>query len=471
MRYILFILGILFISCSESDKTGTSISGLIQNPSHDHIYLLEGENTLDTIQIKPDGSFHKKINIDTSKFMVFEHPPEYQTFYIEPGDSLAFRLNTLDFDTSLVFSGDSSKENNFLMDMYLMNEENRELASSYYKTSPNTIVEKTDSIKTQRLNQLKELDEQNNLSKKFLDIAKNSINYELYDIRERYAFLLKKYSPKKAISSDNSFYRYRKSIDFNDAGLIDHFGYLRFLDDYLKNKSLNRCLNDKSLSMDNCSKLNSFSNINYRLKLADSIFKNQNLKKKFLERFFAKELIYATTKKQLNQALGLLKDIEIDDDKKQELKEFSKFHKKFLVGQEVDKLSLKNHNKNITSINKLSDKPYTAIHMWSCNMPAVNKNRFDLIKKMRKKYDQISFVGINTNHDNYKLWQHDISKYDLVRNYELQTPDVENSKYYNHYLNRFTLINDKGEIIAANILDTENEVKNFISSNTNIKPE
>ena len=470
MRILLFILTVLFISsCSKDNKSSTSISGLIQNPTHDHIYLSNGENTLDTIQLKPDGSFEKKINIDTSKFMVFEHPPEYQTLFVKPGDSLAFRLNTLDFDKSLVFSGDSSEENNFLIDTYLMNEASNDLASFHYKKSPDFIINKTDSIRKKRLEKLKELDNKNDFPENFLEIAKKSIDYEVYDMKERYAFLLKKHSPKKAKILTDSFYQYRKSVDFNNVDLANHFGYLRFLDDYLKNKSLDRCLNNENTSKENCFDLNSFSNIDDRLELANSIFKNQKLKTKFLERFFANELLYATTQKQLNQALGLLESIKISEDKKEKLKSFSKFHRKFLVGQKVDRLSLKNHNKKSTSLDKLSDKPYTAIHVWSCNMPKANKQRFDLVNKMRKNYDHISFIGINTNYDNFKLWQQDITEHDLMRSHELQTPNAKNSKYYNHYLNRFTLIDANGNIIAADVLDTEKEIKKFITSNTSIE--
>ena len=469
MRITLLVLAALFISsCSKDDNSSTFVSGLIQNPTHDHIYLSNGEDTLDTIQLKPDGSFEKKINIDTSKFMVFEHPPEYQTLFVKPGDSLAFRLNTLDFDKSLVFSGNSSKENNFMMDMYLMNESNSNLVSSHFKKSPDFITKKTDSIKNERLSRLKELDRQNNFSENFLEIAKKYIDYEVYDIKERYAFLLKKHFPEKAEVLNDSFYQYRKSADFNNVDLANHFGYLRFLDDYLKNKSLDRCLNNENTSVENCFDLNSFSNIHHRLELANSIFKNQKLKTKFLERFFANELLYATRKDQFSQAISLLKSTGISDDKKEKLRKFSKFHKKFLVGQKVDKLALRNHNKNATSLNKLSDKPYTAIHIWSCNMPEANKQRFDLINKMRKQYDHVSFIGINTNHENYKLWQQDVTEYDLMRNHELQTPSTEDSKYYKHYLNRFTLIDASGQIIAANVIDSEKEIKKFIADNTGI---
>ena len=465
----LIIISLIIVSCSNDKNKKTSISGLIQNPTHKHIYIVKNGKIQDTIFLNSDGSFSKSIDIDESKFMVFKHPPEYQTFYIEPGDSLSFRLNTLDFDESLVFNGDSSVENNFLMDIYLMNEANNELILSYYKISADVFVDKTDSIKSKRIKKLEQLDRKNDFSKEFMEIAEKSISYEFFDIRERYVFLLKKYFPKKAELIDDSFFDYRESVNFNDADLINHFGYLRFLDNYLKNESVNRCISNKKNMPTACFELNSFNNIHERLKIVDSIFKHQDLKKKFLERFFAQEFVYASTKDQLDRAVQLLNQVEIDEKRKKELVEFGKFHKKFIVGNKIDQLPLKNHNKDTVNVENYTNKPYTAIHVWSSNMPVFNKNRFDLVKKMREKYDDINFIGINTDYNNYKLWQKNVSQHNLIRHHELQAVDTKNSKYYNYYLNRFTLIDQNGEIIAADILNTENDIKEFIINNTDKK--
>ena len=470
MKYIVFtFFSFIIISCSKDYNTKTTISGLIQNPTHNHIYITENGDVSDTIFLKSDGSFNKTININKSKFLVFKHPPEYQTFFIQPGDSLSFRLNTLDFDESLVFNGDSSVENNFLMDMYLMNEANNELILSYYKISADVFVDKIDSIKSNRINKLEQLDFKNDFSNEFMEIAKKSISYEFYDIKERYVFLLKKYFPKKAALIDDSYYNYRKSVNFNDADLISHFGYLRFLDNYLKNESVDKCISNEKKKQQTCFELNSFNNIHERLKLVDSIFEHQDLKEKFLERFFAQEFVYASTKDQLDSALKLLNKVEIDKKRKKELLEFGEFHKKFIIGHKIDQLPLKNHNKDTVKVNNYTDKPYTAIHVWSSNMPTLNKKRFELINEMRKKNNHINFIGINIDYNNYKLWQKNVSQHNLIRHHELQAINSPNSKFYNYYLNRFTLINENGEVIAADILNNKRDIKKFIVDNTNKK--
>ena len=472
MKYILSIMLIfILVACSEKDDTVTSISGLIQNPTHDHIYVSGSGQRTDTLIIQDDGSFHSRIDVNKPKLMVFEHPPEYQTFYVKPGDSLSFRLNTFDFDGSLVFSGDSSEENNFLMDVYLMNEANNDLILSYYKIPADVFIDKTDSIKANRMRKLRELHKKHHFSEDFMDIAKKSINYEYYDIRERYAFLLKKYFPKKARSMDDGFFEYRKSVDFNDAELISHFGYLRFLDDHLKNLSIKNCPEADKRSKKTCFDLTSFNNIHRRLKLVDSIFSNDTLKKKFLGRFFEQEMVHVSTQEQLEKATKLLDGINIGKEKKQVLKSFFAFHKNFIVGKKIDELPLKNHDEDTVKVGQFTDKPYTAIHVWSLSMPMMNKNRFELINRMREKHDDINFIGINVDPDNYNLWQQNVDQYGLTRHHELQTVNSPNYEHFNYYLNRFTLIDDNGKVIATEVLNTDNDIREFIISNTQKKPE
>jgi len=472
MKYFsTIILIFIFVACSEKDDTVTCISGLIQNPTHDHIFVSEGGQRTETLTIQDDGSFHSRIDVNKPKLMVFEHPPDYQTFYVTPGDSLSFRLNTFDFDGSLVFSGDSSEENNFLMDMYLMNEANNDLILSYYKIPADVFSDKTDSIKAYRIKKLEELHKKHHFSEDFMDIAKKSINYEYYDIRERYAFLLKKYFLKKANSMDDGFFEYRKSVDFNDAELISHFGYLRFLDDHLKNLSIKNCSEADKQSKKTCFDLTSFNNIHRRLKLVDSIFNNEKLKKKFLGRFFEQEMVHISTKEQLKKATKLLDNVNIGKDKKQKLESFFNFHKNFIVGKKIDQLTLKNHDKDTVKVGHFTDKPHTAIHVWSLSMPMMNKNRFKLIKRMRKKHDDINFIGINVEPDNYNLWQQNVTQYGLTRQHELQTVSSPNYELFNYYLNRFTLIDKNGKVIATEGLNTDNDIREFILNNTQKKPE
>ena len=142
---------------------------------------------------------------------------------------------------------------------------NDNLILKYYKVKPSDFSLKTDSIRQMRLSSLEDLNQRYDFSDYFNRIAKKSIVYEFYDMRERYAFLIQKYFKERKKDFSDDFFNYRDTIDFNDDELLNHFGYLRFLDNYLKNKSIEDCdENDVD-----CFKINSFKNVKKRLTIAD----------------------------------------------------------------------------------------------------------------------------------------------------------------------------------------------------------
>ena len=69
-----------------------------------------------------DGLFNITIDTISSGLYTFYHEPEFQYIIIDENDNLQIRLNTLDFDESLVYTGKGSSKNNFLMDVFLRSE-------------------------------------------------------------------------------------------------------------------------------------------------------------------------------------------------------------------------------------------------------------------------------------------------------------------------------------------------------------
>ena len=58
--------------------------------------------------------------------------PEFQYLILEKNDSIYIRLNSLDFDESLVFMGNGASKNNFLMDSFLNFEKNEEILNKSF---------------------------------------------------------------------------------------------------------------------------------------------------------------------------------------------------------------------------------------------------------------------------------------------------------------------------------------------------
>ena len=117
-----FYIGLLFCICSctsNSTPDGVFLGGQIINPSSEKVSLYKNNKLLDTIFLDEKNRFSR--SYDSLKYGIykFEHFPESQNLILENGDSLWFRTNTTDFDSSLVFSGRGSAKNNFLMEIYL----------------------------------------------------------------------------------------------------------------------------------------------------------------------------------------------------------------------------------------------------------------------------------------------------------------------------------------------------------------
>ena len=94
------------LSCQNKDKNSevTILGGQIINPKMDYVLLSHHDNKIDTIALNTNGSFNFQCeNLQTNLYII-KHG-ELQYIFIEPGDSIMFRLNTVGFDESLAFSG------------------------------------------------------------------------------------------------------------------------------------------------------------------------------------------------------------------------------------------------------------------------------------------------------------------------------------------------------------------------------
>ena len=121
MKYLVsFILLATVFGCKKTkEDTATYFGGKILHPKSNHVILFDFEKAVDTIYLKEDNTFLGKIDSLKEGLYYFKHGPEHQYIYLEPQDSLLLRLNTWDFDESLVFAGKGAERNNILIDIFL----------------------------------------------------------------------------------------------------------------------------------------------------------------------------------------------------------------------------------------------------------------------------------------------------------------------------------------------------------------
>ena len=188
----LFFVFLALLGCKEeSDNTAdyAYFGGEIINPNTNYVVLSKNEAVIDTIKLDGRNRFLYKIEGLEQGLYTFRHGGEYQMILLEPKDSVLFRLNTLDFDESLVFTGVGDKKNNYLINEFLENEKEEKHVVRLCQLSPNAYEKHVDSLKTIKVNHLEHFKSKHKPSDLFLKIAQANINYNYYSNKEVYPFV------------------------------------------------------------------------------------------------------------------------------------------------------------------------------------------------------------------------------------------------------------------------------------------
>ena len=216
-RFLLILFAIIsLVSCDskiDSSCGQAFIGGEIINPVNDHLVLYDDTSPIDTLFLDKDNRFSYKIETLSSGLHSLTHGGENQVIILEPNDSIMMRLNTLDFDESLVFTGRGSKKNNYLINLFLKLESDDTTMYEFSKLEPLEFQSKLDSIKEDKINNLNQFLEKYKSSDLFKKIATSSINYSCYSFQELYP--LRHFGMDNPINLDslpNGYYDFRKNI-------------------------------------------------------------------------------------------------------------------------------------------------------------------------------------------------------------------------------------------------------------------
>lgn len=235
-------------ACGENEKgaTSTYFSGEIVNPTSDYVVLYRGEEVLDSARLDADNRFEIRVDSLEPGLYHFVQKPEMQYVYLEPGDSMQMRLNTVSFDESLAFSGKGEVINNYLINLFLEAEaEEPMIRDAYTRLEPQVFVTKMDSLLNDKLATLEQLRQDENLSDEAVEVARASILYKNYFYRERYPFWHRKLSPDKTFHElPGNFYDYRKSVAYNEPKLVFLRPYYEFMTYHIGNLAYMGCQSD-----------------------------------------------------------------------------------------------------------------------------------------------------------------------------------------------------------------------------------
>tara|TARA_B100001057_G_scaffold499171_1_gene608831 strand:- start:1504 stop:2439 length:936 start_codon:yes stop_codon:yes gene_type:complete len=218
------VLLFFFISaCNIKDKT--FLGGKILNKTSNSISIYKDNTLVNESKISNDGLFTVSLDNISSGLYSFYHEPEFQYIIIDENDSLQIRINTLDFDESLVYSGIGSSKNNFLMDLFLKTEKDEIKINSNINLNLKDFKNLVDSLYNKQFDSYSEFKKSRKLSLTSKTIIENAILYPY--ISKFHSYIIRNnVLDEKQI---NLFDNYYDEINYNLDELAFFKPYIDFL--------------------------------------------------------------------------------------------------------------------------------------------------------------------------------------------------------------------------------------------------
>ncbi|WP_340073604.1 hypothetical protein [Leptobacterium sp. I13] len=450
MKYVSIIgLLLILIGCNEEDSSVSFFGGEIINPNERYVTLLKDNVVIDSIQLDDNNRFFIKLNNPTEGIYVFKHYPESQYVIIEKGDSILMRLNTVEFDESLVFSGIGAEKNNFIVEMFLINEDEESQILDFYSLEANDFVKKMDSLKAMKWEQYENLLTNYTISENSKLIAKASIDFPYLDKMEMYPYMYKKYHKLDHIKKlPDQFYSYRKNINYNDAHLKTFRPYIYYLNVYFNNLSYKEC--KKSCHEEDYMVEETLHYHTHKLKMIDSVIKESKIKD-----YLFKNAAYAYMAKNYGSDKNSLfikafnkygADVESNND----INRLHTFAQKLRPGNPIPKVSVLKADGSKIYVDSFIKNKNTVYYFWSMNqrkhMQKINKR----INELRSSYPDHNFIGININEDHQK-WLNTLHAFNFDQNANVQCVKFKeiSEKLAIYGMNKAIIVKNDGTIINA----------------------
>ena len=456
-RYIAIASVLLFMTYGCNSGNGEQgdyayIGGEIINPKNKSVVLYNTKGkVLDSITLDSNNRFIHKVNdLETGLYTV-THGGEYQMVLLEPNDSIMFRLNTYDFDESLVFTGNGAKKNNYLIKTFLFNEHEEKKLIKYAKMEPEAFDEFIEKRRTKQLKEFHEFLANNQESEFFKSLMEANINFNSYADKEIYPFAYfgnNKLIHVKDLPED--FYAHRKDIDYNAKHLSRFYSYNRFLFSYIDNLAVHSYYKNNAYH----SKFDRHT-LNYnksKLDIVDSIISDKDIKNYLLKYKTRDYVSYNHTEADANAMLNHYLEKSTNEEDKMYLTELVASLKLLRQGNPIPNLAIINYDNTQHDLNSIISKP-TIIYFWSSNSKMQYRNSHYKVKNLKSKFPYVDFISINLNSNDDKSWKAIIDNYDFPtqKEYKFKYPTKARKVLAVNYLNKAIIVDEDATILHPNV--------------------
>jgi len=392
---LLLLLGIWGCQEPSQDDKPVSISGEIVNPTDPYVILYKGEQPIDSARLDAQNRFELRIDTLESGLYNFFHRPEFQYIYLEQGDSMQIRLNTVAFDESLVFSGSGDAVNNFLIDFFLESEgEENLIRETLGPMEPDVFRSKLDSLKANKVRKLDELNNEFLITEGAYHTALSSILYKNYYYREKYPF----WHRKMMADSDGvhelpkDFYDYRSDVSYDDLSLTFLKPYHDFMVFHIGNLAYMSCKKACAVNKDEARNQLHFNQ--HQLKLIDSLVTADELRDNLFRTVAFDYLLKYDSEENLEVFMTDFLNRSENNRHLAEIQALSEAIRNLGPNHQLPDLMVESSDGREQSLKDLAGKNPVVFYFWSGPQQHHLANITKKVRSLNEEYRDYRFVGI-----------------------------------------------------------------------------
>ena len=446
IKFIVFvILTSTFISCKDGFMGENYIAyfgGEIENPKNNFVVFMKNNKVVDTFYLDKNNRFFHKFDSLTPGLYSFKHDPEYQYVFFDKNDSLMIRLNSNDFDTTLMFCGRGDEKNNFMMELFLKDMNLKNNLFDVYEKSEKIFSKYIDSSNQNITNLYHKRKSFIKWSEEFDEVAKANIQLN-YAYKKEVFPIVHEFKTGENIKNSlpKSYYNYRKKIDVNQANLLYYSPFINYMTSMLNNVVLTNTkgyLDDMSLE----------NNIK-KLEIADTLIKNKHVKNLVVNNIANMYLLSDQCSVNNGKFFTLYSKMVSDQKMKVKVMETASNIQKLRNNNVLPEISVLDTNNKKVQLSELITKK-TIIYFWSKQSESHSFYSHKKVDELKAKYPDIQFIAININ-NTQEDWLKEIKEKKYSNSIELRAIDFEElqNKWVINKVYRTLIINKNGTINNA----------------------
>jgi peroxiredoxin len=440
---LLYVLLIgCFTSCKkefEADDYGAYFGGEVQNPQSNYVVFMKDNEVIDTIYLDKNNRFMHKFDSLAPGLYTFKHDPEYQYVYFDKNDSLMVRLNAIDFDNSIVFCGRGDEKNNFLMEMYLKNEEDKATMYSVFDRDVPSFLKNIDSSFAIRKSFYLKRKAEIGWNATFDSLAKASLDFHHITKKEIYPYAHQFRNGKnirKALPAN--YYAHRKKVNYESTELTNYSPFIKYVSMMLNNMAYEK--NKGNLTE------NSIENNIEKLNLTNQLIKNEKTRNVVLNNVALMYLLEDQNMYNNTKFIERYLELSTDAALEKEIRTIYTAVQNLKVGNSLPEIDLVNAKNELVNLNTLVTKP-TVLYFWTTHAESHMAIAHQKINALQKAHPNYNFIAINID-DTQSNWLEALKKYELNTHFELHATNFEaiRKKWVITKIHRIIILNADGTI-------------------------